>query len=199
MKLAHLGSSLLQRSLWNDQKDSWGASFGCKNIFLIKEPASCVCVVFHLFSKVRLLPPQFGADRISAKNKSCFNPYNPNGQRTKTNNPNGTPSSDNPMKFWGLLANGSSYSTHNTTKSPDLAHLCKIKHFSLVMMLMSISQSLYDFSQQEFYHKHPLHIHTCSHISYILWKNLQASYNIQDILLVYSEKRTPRQNACPFF
>ena len=41
------------------------------------------------------------------------------------------------------------------------------------MMLTSISQSLYEFSQQDFYHGHPLDIHMC-HASHILWKNLQA-------------------------
>ena len=45
------------------------------------------------------------------------------------------------------------------------------------MMLMSISLSLHDLSQQDFIHMHTLPIYTC-HIPHILWKNPQA-YTIQ--------------------
>ena len=44
-------------------------------------------------------------------------------------------------------------------------------------MLTSISQSLYNLSQQEFYHTYPSHIYTC-HTSHILGKRLHA-YNIE--------------------
>ena len=56
------------------------------------------------------------------------------------------------------------------------------------MMLMLISHSLYDFSQHEFYHGHPLHIPIC-HTSHILWKNLQA-YNIGESVLWKSNIKT---------
>ena len=59
-------------------------------------------------------------------------------------------------------------------------------------MLTSIFQSLYDFSQQEFFHTYNLHIYTC-HVSHILWKNLQA-YNIEGT--VHQEKENKSQGAC---
>ena len=45
------------------------------------------------------------------------------------------------------------------------------------MTLTLISQSLYDLSQQDFYHAYPSHIYIC-YASHILWKNLQV-YNIE--------------------
>ena len=59
-------------------------------------------------------------------------------------------------------------------------------------MLTSISQSLYDFTQQEFYHTYPIHTYTC-HTSHILWKNLQA-YNIEGT--VQQEKEHKNQGPC---
>ena len=56
-------------------------------------------------------------------------------------------------------------------------------------MLMPISQSLYDFSQQEFYHTYPLHIYTC-HASHFSWK----TYNIEGT--VQQEKEHKNQEAC---
>ena len=60
------------------------------------------------------------------------------------------------------------------------------------MTLISISQSLCDFSQQEFYHAYPLHTYIC-HTSHILWENLQA-YNIEGT--VQQEKEHKNQGAC---
>ena len=59
-------------------------------------------------------------------------------------------------------------------------------------MLMLTSQSLYDFSQQDFHHRHSSHIYIC-HTSHILWENLQA-YNIRGI--VQQEKEHKNQGAC---
>ena len=60
------------------------------------------------------------------------------------------------------------------------------------MMLTLISQSLYHFTKQMFYHAYPLHI--CKgHVSHILWGNLQA-YNIKDTL--QQEKEHRNQGAC---
>ena len=58
-------------------------------------------------------------------------------------------------------------------------------------MLMSKSQSIYDFSQPNFHHAHPSHIYIC-HTSHILWKNLQA-YNIEGT--VQQEKEHKIQGA----
>ena len=60
------------------------------------------------------------------------------------------------------------------------------------MMLTSISQSLYDFSQHEFHLGHSSHIHIC-HASHILWENLQA-YNVEGT--VQQEKEHKNQGAC---
>ena len=58
---------------------------------------------------------------------------------------------------------------------------------------MSISQSLYDLSQQDFtMHTPYTYIYTC-HASHILWKNLQA-YNIEGT--VQQEKEHKKQGAC---
>ena len=59
-------------------------------------------------------------------------------------------------------------------------------------MLTSISQSLYNFSQQEFHHWHSSHTYIC-HTSHILWENLQA-YNIEGT--VQQEKEHEIQGAC---
>ena len=81
-----------------------------------------------------------------------------------------------PNKTLGFSWDGSMHSAHNTANFSDWL-IFQNRAFSLVTMLMSISQSLYDFSQPEFHHMHPSHICIC-HASHILWKNLQA-YNIE--------------------
>ena len=89
----------------------------------------------------------------------------------------------------GFNWDGHTYSTCNITKLPDwLIFLSQA--FSLVMMLMSISQSLHDLSQQDFVHmcKLPIYNVTC-HTPHILWKNPQA-YTIQYI--VYNKEGTPK-------
>ena len=67
---------------------------------------------------------------------------------------------------------------------------------------MSISQSQYDFSQQQFYHAYLTHTHIYIYIyiyiyicqvSHILWKNLQA-YNIE--CTVQQEKEHKNQGSC---
>ena len=65
---------------------------------------------------------------------------------------------------------------HNTAKVSDWL-IFQNQAFSLVTMLMSITQSLYNFSQQDFSHAYPSHIGICD-TCHILWENLQA-YNIQ--------------------
>ena len=60
------------------------------------------------------------------------------------------------------------------------------------MMLMLITQSLYDSSQPDFHHACPSHIYVC-HTSHILWKNLQV-YNIEGT--VQQEKEHKNQGAC---
>ena len=57
------------------------------------------------------------------------------------------------------------------------------------MTLTSISQSLYDFSQQEFYSYTYIHV---THLIF-LWKNLQA-YNIEGT--VQQEKEHKNQGVC---
>ena len=86
---------------------------------------------------------------------------------------------------------GSAHSTHNTAKFSDWL-IFQNQAFSLVVKLMLISQSLYDFSQQESYHVYPLHICTC-HTSHILWKSLLA-YIIEGT--VQQEKEHKNQGAC---
>ena len=53
--------------------------------------------------------------------------------------------------------NGCTHSTHNTANFSDWL-IFQNQVCSLVMMLMSITHSLYNFSQQEFYHPYPSHI-----------------------------------------
>ena len=60
------------------------------------------------------------------------------------------------------------------------------------MTLMSITQSLYDSSQQEFHHRHSSHIYIC-HEPHNLWDNLQA-YNIEST--VQQEKEQKNLGAC---
>ena len=80
-----------------------------------------------------------GSDRIPAK------------ELFRTNEqPNVTPSCY-PMKFWGLLAMVAPIA-HKTQINSLIGSSSKIELFHLVMMLMSISQFLYNLSQQEFYH-----------------------------------------------
>ena len=67
---------------------------------------------------------------------------------------------------------GSTHSTHNTANFSDWL-IFQNQAFSLVVMMTSITQSLYDSSQQEIHHKHSSHIYIC-HTSHILWENLQA-------------------------
>ena len=59
-------------------------------------------------------------------------------------------------------------------------------------MLMSITQFLYDDSQQDFHHGYSSHIYICR-TSHILWENLQA-YNIEGT--VQQEKEHKNQQAC---
>ena len=63
--------------------------------------------------------------------------------------------------------------------------------FPLVVTLLLISQSLYNFSQPDLHHEHLSHICIC-HTSHILWKNLQA-YNIEGT--VQQEKEHKFQGA----
>ena len=86
---------------------------------------------------------------------------------------------------------GSAHSTHNTAEFSDWL-IFQNQVFSFITMLTLISQSLYAFSQQEFYDAYPLQIYTC-HTSHILWKNLQA-YNIEG--RVQQEKVHKNQGAC---
>ena len=59
-------------------------------------------------------------------------------------------------------------------------------------MVTLISQSLYNFSQQEIYHTYPSHIYKCQ-ASHRLWENLQV-YNIEGI--TEQEKEHKNQGAC---
>ena len=68
------------------------------------------------------------------------------------------------------------HSAHSTANFSDWL-IFHNRVFPLVMMLTSITQSLYDSSQPEFHHACPSHIYIC-HTSHILWENLQA-YNIE--------------------
>ena len=65
---------------------------------------------------------------------------------------------------------------HATAKIPDWLIFLN-QAFSLVMMLLSISQSLHDPSQQDFIHMCTLPIYACR-TPHSLWKNRQA-YTIQ--------------------
>ena len=60
------------------------------------------------------------------------------------------------------------------------------------MMLMSITQSLYDSSQHDFHHGKFSDIYIC-HTSHNLWENLQV-YNIEGT--VQQEKEHKKQGAC---
>ena len=85
--------------------------------------------------------------------------------------------------------------TAHTTQQNYLIGLFPKMSFSLVMMLMSITQSLYDSSQQAFHHGHSSYIYIYIYMSHIshLWENLQA-YNIEGT--VQQEKEHKKQGAC---
>ena len=95
-----------------------------------------------------------------------------------------------PKETLGFSWDGSTHSTHNIANFSDWL-MFQNQAFSLVAMLTSISQSLYDFSQQDFYHTYPLHTYTY-HGSHILWKNLPV-YNIEGT--VQQEKEHKNQGA----
>ena len=92
----------------------------------------------------------------------------------QTNNPNVSPSY--PMKFRGLLAMVTPI-PHITQQNSLIGSSSKIKPFH-VMILFSISQSLYDFSNKILNTHTPYMYMHVMHVTF-LWKNLQA-YNIGD-------------------
>ena len=81
-----------------------------------------------------------------------------------------------PNRTLSFSWDGSAHSAHNTAKVSDWL-IFQNQPVSLVVMLMSISQSLYDLSQPEFHHVWPSHTYI-SHACHIWWKNLQV-YNIE--------------------
>ena len=82
------------------------------------------------------------------------------------------------------------HNAHNTANSL-IGSIPKNQVISLVETMSSIFQSLYNFSQPEFHHTSPSHIHIY-HTSHILRNNLQA-YNIEGT--VQQEKEHKSQGA----
>ena len=131
----------------------------------------------HKIQQITLFQPQ--KECLSLTQTSNGQTYNPKCKPKRL-----------PNKTLGFSWDGHMHSTHNTANFSDWL-IFQNHDFSLVMILMSISQSLYDFSQPEFHHTCPSHIYIC-HTSHILWKKLQA-YNIEDT--VQQEKEHKFQGA----
>ena len=100
--------------------------------------------------------------KLTIHNKShYFNP--PKGglsltltRKGQTYNPKCKPK-QYPNKTLRFSWDGHMHSMHNTAKCSDWL-VFQNRGFSLVTILTSISQSLYDFSQPDFHHTYPSHI-----------------------------------------
>ena len=93
---------------------------------------------------------------------------------------------------------GSAHSAHNTENFSDWL-IFQNQAFSLVTALMSISQSLYDFSQQDFSLQYPSHTHT---YIYIYVMHLTFCWRIfkHTILKVqYNKKRNTKPRSMQSF
>ena len=111
-------------------------------------------------------PPKEG---LSLTPMSQAQTYNPKCKRKRL-----------PSKTLRFSWDGSAHSAHNTANFPDWL-VSQEWAFSLVTMLMSISQSLYNFSQQEFHHRHSSHIYIyiyicVSHISHFVGKSSSVQF-----------------------
>ena len=81
-----------------------------------------------------------------------------------------------PNEILSFCWDGSAHNTHNTANVSDWL-IFQNQAISLIMMLMLISHSLYDFSQQAFHHRQSSDIYIyISHISHFVGESSSIQY-----------------------